>query len=46
LASGERSASAASRASNVPDSITGRPGRNFSVAGLGVDSVWMNKAGS
>ena len=46
LASGEASASAASRASNVPDSSTGRPGRNLSVAGLGVASVWMNTAGS
>ena len=26
----------------VPDDITSRPGRNFRVAGLGVDSVWMN----
>ncbi len=42
LASGEASASAASRASNVPDSSTGRPGRNLRVAGLGVASVWMN----
>ena len=46
LASGEASASAASRASKVPDSSTGRPGRNLSVVGLGVASVWMNTAGS
>jgi hypothetical protein len=26
----------------VPLSITGRPGRNFRVAGFGVCSVWMN----
>src|SRR5271166_379003 len=45
LASGERSASAGSRASNVPSSITTRPGRNLSVAGLGVASVWMNMGG-
>ena len=29
--------------SNVPLSITTRPGRNFSVDGLGVCSVWINK---
>ena len=31
-----------SRMSSVPVSSTARPGRNFSVAGLGVASVWMN----
>ena len=30
----------------VPDSITVQPGRNFSVAGFGVCSVWMNIGGS
>ena len=29
----------------VPDVITGHPGRNFSVAGFGVCSVWMNIKG-
>src|SRR5581483_10235156 len=29
-----------------PDGNTLRPGRNFSVAGFGVVSVWMNMAGS
>ena len=28
--------------SAVPACITVWPGRNFSVAGFGVDSVWMN----
>src|SRR5271170_492742 len=44
LARGDRSAVSRSRASNVPSSITGRPGRNLRVAGLGVASVWMNIA--
>ena len=33
---------ASSRASKVPSAITTRPGRNLSVAGFGVASVWMN----
>ena len=41
-ASGEVLASPGSRNSNVPWSSTWRPGINFSVAGLGVASVWMN----
>src|SRR5262245_29780557 len=43
-ASGERLASSRSRMSRVPEARTVRPGRNFSVAGLGVASVWMNMA--
>ena len=39
LASGELSACSRSRTSKVPASMTGRPGRNFSVAGFGVASV-------
>src|SRR5947199_126966 len=38
-ASGDLAASARSRISSVPLSSTVRPGRNFSVAGLGVASV-------
>ena len=38
------SASSGVAKSRVPDSMTVRPGRNFSVAGFGVDSVWMNMA--
>ena len=41
-ASGERAALSAASKSAVPRSITMRPGRNFSVAGFGVSSVWMN----
>ena len=41
-ASGDWAASALSRISSVPVSSTVRPGRNLSVAGLGVTSVWMN----
>src|SRR5690242_3078510 len=45
LAKGERPAVEASGKSATPPSpITSRPGRNFRVAGLGVDSVWMNMA--
>ena len=39
LASGDASASSGLAKSRVPASITARPGRNLSVAGLGVDSV-------
>src|SRR5690606_4756409 len=46
-ASGEAArADSASRKSAVPSSSTTRPGRNLSVAGLGVASVWMNIDGS
>ena len=41
-ASGETPAESESVISNAPSARTVRPGRNFSVAGLGVDSVWMN----
>src|SRR3546814_9538154 len=41
-ASGERAAEAASGKLAVPAGRTSRPGRNFSVAGLGVCSVWIN----
>jgi hypothetical protein len=42
-ANGERAAATvASVKFAVPLSITLRPGRNLSVAGLGVSSVWMN----
>src|SRR6185312_9216564 len=42
-ASGERSAAFLSgKSATLPSPITSRPGRNFRVAGLGVDSVWMN----
>ncbi len=45
LASGERAAaSRVGKSATVPSPMTSRPGRNFSVAGLGVDSVWMNIA--
>ena len=30
------------KSATAPSPITSRPGRNFRVAGLGVDSVWMN----
>src|SRR5579875_1682299 len=43
-ASGERRAAARSGKLAVPFFITTRPGRNFSVAGFGVCSVWMNMA--
>src|SRR3546814_11719772 len=39
VASGEAAASSGLAKSRVPASMTGRPGRNFRVAGLGVDSV-------
>jgi hypothetical protein len=42
LASGDLSAVSAEGKSAVPISSTDWPGRNFSVAGFGVDSVWMN----
>src|SRR5215470_8484264 len=45
-ASGDWAAAAASRMSSVPLASTARPGRNLSVAGFGVGSVWMNMAGS
>jgi hypothetical protein len=41
-ASGEVAAASAEGKSAVPVSSTLRPGRNLSVAGFGVDSVWMN----
>src|SRR5690242_7792586 len=42
-ASGERSAAVLSgKSATLPSPITSRPGRNFRVAGFGVDSVWMN----
>ena len=46
LASGLRSAASAVAKSAVPAPITSRPGRNFSVAGLGVLSVSMNMGAS
>src|SRR5262249_27234062 len=42
MASGEAAASDLARKSTVPLPSTSRPGRNLSVAGLGVGSVWMN----
>ena len=44
-ASGEACAASAPGKSAVPAAMTVRPGRNFSVAGFGVDSVWMNMRG-
>src|SRR5471030_2029817 len=44
-ASGDRLAASLVGMSSVPESSTGLPGRNFSVAGLGVTSVWMNISG-
>src|SRR5262249_33680508 len=44
-ASGDCAASAALGMSSVPSASTARPGRNFSVAGFGVASVWMNIIG-
>src|SRR5262252_1939470 len=41
-ASGDFAASAALGMSRTPSGNTGRPGRNFKVAGFGVASVWMN----
>src|SRR5882757_10505338 len=43
-ASGDWAAASLSRMSSVPVASTVRPGRNLSVAGLGVGSVWMNMA--
>src|SRR6266508_653269 len=43
-ARGDRAADSLSRISSVPLASTARPGRNFSVAGFGVGSVWMNMA--
>src|SRR5215471_14912215 len=43
-ASGDWAAASLSRISSVPLVSTGRPGRNLSVAGFGVGSVWMNMA--
>src|SRR5262245_48205491 len=43
-ASGDCAAASLSRMSSVPLVSTGRPGRNLSVAGFGVGSVWMNMA--
>src|SRR5476651_2073795 len=43
VARGERPAvSALGKSATAPSPITSRPGRNLRVAGLGVDSVWMN----
>ena len=45
LARGERpAASTLGKSATAPSPITSRPGRKFRVAGLGVDSVWMNMA--
>src|SRR5258708_6492496 len=41
-ARGDFAASAALGMSRTPSGNTGRPGRNFRVAGFGVASVWMN----
>src|SRR5690606_35548120 len=41
-ASGDFAAASGAGKSAVPVSSTVCPGRNFSVAGFGVDSVWMN----
>jgi hypothetical protein len=41
-ASGDTRASSGLRKSRGPSGSTARPGMNFSVAGLGVSSVWMN----
>src|SRR5260370_31926152 len=41
-ARGDFAASAALGMSRTPSANTGRPGRNFRVAGFGVASVWMN----
>src|SRR5581483_4220459 len=47
VASGERLAvSATGKSATWPSPMTSRPGRNFSVFGLGVDSVWMNIGGT
>src|SRR5215467_326532 len=43
-ARGDFDASAAFGISRTPSGSTGRPGRNFRVAGFGVASVWMNIA--
>ncbi len=43
-ASGEDCAASSPGKSAVPTGSTVWPGRNFSVAGFGVDSVWMNMA--
>src|SRR5215475_2856132 len=43
-ASGDWEADSLSRISSVPLASTDRPGRNLSVAGFGVGSVWMNMA--
>ena len=43
-ASGEAAAASAVGKSAVPAGITAWPGRNFKVAGFGVDSVWINMA--
>ena len=42
FASGDFSEVSAEGKSAVPISRTVWPGRNFNVAGFGVDSVWMN----
>ena len=42
LIAGHSPALSAEGKSAVPASSTRWPGRNFSVAGFGVDSVWMN----
>ena len=44
-ASGEACAAASAREVRGAGGITVWPGRNFSVAGFGVDSVWMNMGG-
>src|SRR6185312_12714431 len=46
-ARGERPAvSALGKSATAPSPITSQPGRNLRVAGLGVDSVWMNMGGA
>ena len=44
MASGDDFALSTFGKSAVPCSITVWPGRNFNVAGFGVDSVWINIA--
>src|SRR5215472_17566559 len=42
-ASGERpAASRSGKSATAPSPMTSRPGKNLSVAGFGVDSVWIN----
>jgi hypothetical protein len=44
-ARGEDWAAVSDGKSAVPAARTASPGRNFRVAGFGVDSVWMNMCG-